>query len=31
MTQLFVRSLVSEKVIHESLTNIISDFNETAR
>lgn len=31
MTQLFVRSLVSEKVIHASLTNVISDLNETAR
>ena len=31
ITQLFVRALVSENVIHTSLTNVVSDLNEVAR
>jgi hypothetical protein len=31
MTQLFVRSLVSEEVIHNSIKHVVEDLNETAR
>jgi hypothetical protein len=31
MTQLFVRSLVSEEVIHNSIKHVIDDMNDTAR